>query len=39
MHSILAASDYTSPEVLVSEERCLFRRLWIVAGFRSLLDA
>lgn len=39
MHSILAAADYTSPEVLVGEERRLFRRLWIVAGFRSLLDA
>ncbi|MEO8487069.1 MAG: aromatic ring-hydroxylating dioxygenase subunit alpha [Betaproteobacteria bacterium] len=39
MRSILSSSDYTSPEVLVAEERCLFRRLWIVAGFKSLLDA
>ena len=39
MRSILAASDYTSPAVYVDEERRLFRRLWIVAGFRSLLDA
>jgi phenylpropionate dioxygenase-like ring-hydroxylating dioxygenase large terminal subunit len=39
MRSILSAADYTSPEVFVDEERQLFRRLWIVAGFRSLLDA
>lgn len=39
MRSILSATDYVSPEVLVEEERRLFRRLWIVAGFRPLLDA
>ena len=39
MRSILAASDYTSPAVCVDEEKRLFRRLWIVAGFRPLLDA
>lgn len=39
MRSILSASDYTSPEALVAEEAKLFRRLWILAGFRSLLDA
>ena len=37
MHSILSAADYTSPEVFVDEEKQLFRRLWIVAGFKSLL--
>ncbi|HEY8242679.1 MAG TPA: aromatic ring-hydroxylating dioxygenase subunit alpha [Casimicrobiaceae bacterium] len=39
MRSILAPSDYTSPAVLAAEERCVFRRLWIVAGFRATLDA
>jgi len=39
MRSILAPSDYTSPTVLAAEEERLFRRLWIVAGFRATLDA
>jgi phenylpropionate dioxygenase-like ring-hydroxylating dioxygenase large terminal subunit len=39
MRSILAASDYTSPKVHDDEQARLFRRLWIVAGFRSTLDA
>jgi phenylpropionate dioxygenase-like ring-hydroxylating dioxygenase large terminal subunit len=39
MRSILSPADYTSPEVLVGEEERLFRRLWILAGFRSLVDA
>jgi len=39
MRSLLAPSDYTSPAVLAGEERCVFRRLWIVAGFRATLDA
>ncbi len=39
MRSILRAADYTSTSVFETEERALFRRLWILAGFRSLLDA
>lgn len=39
MRSILSAVDYTSPEVFAGEEKKLFRRLWILAGFRSLLEA
>lgn len=39
MHSLLSPTDYVSPEVLAGEERKLFRRLWVLAGFRSLLDA
>lgn len=39
MRSILAAADYTSPEAFAAEARGLFGRLWILAGFRSLLDA
>lgn len=39
MRSILSAIDYTSAEVLVGEQSKLFRKLWILAGFRSLLDA
>ena len=39
MRSILAPSDYTSPAVLAAEEKRVFRRLWIVAGFRATLDA
>lgn len=39
MRSILPSKAYVSPEILAAEEHRLFRRLWIVAGFRSLLDA
>lgn len=39
MQSILPPSAYVSPEVLADEQKKLFRRLWIVAGFRSLLEA
>jgi len=39
MRSLLAPSDYTSAAVLAAEEKRLFRRLWLVAGFRSTLDA
>lgn len=39
MRSILSARDYTSPDVLAAEQRKLFGRLWILAGFRSLLEA
>jgi len=38
MRSLLSATDYTSPEVLGREEERLFRRLWIVAGFRATLE-
>ena len=39
MQSILSAVDYTSPEIFAREEVKLFRRLWILAGFRPLVDA
>jgi len=39
MHSLLSPVDYTTSEVLAAEEGKLFRRLWILAGPRSLLDA
>jgi hypothetical protein len=31
MRSLLAPSDYTSSVVLAAEEKCVFRRLWMVA--------
>jgi phenylpropionate dioxygenase-like ring-hydroxylating dioxygenase large terminal subunit len=39
MRSLLRADDYTSADVLAAEEMRLFRRLWIVAGFKSLVEA
>lgn len=39
MRSLLSADDYTSSDVLAAEQTRLFRRLWIVAGFRSLVEA
>lgn len=39
MRSLLSPQSYLSPEVLASEQRRIFRRLWIVAGFKATLDA
>jgi phenylpropionate dioxygenase-like ring-hydroxylating dioxygenase large terminal subunit len=39
MRSLLSADDYTSSDVLATEQTRLFKRLWIVAGFRSLVEA
>jgi phenylpropionate dioxygenase-like ring-hydroxylating dioxygenase large terminal subunit len=39
MRALLKAVDYTSADVLAAEQSRLFRRLWIVAGFRATVDA
>ena len=39
MRSRLDARHYVSPEVLAREQERIFRRLWIFAGFRTLLSA
>lgn len=39
MRSTLSPSDYLSAEVLANEQQRIFRRLWIVAGFKSTLLA
>ena len=39
MRSRLNARHYTSEEVLAREQVALFQRLWIFAGFRTLLSA
>jgi phenylpropionate dioxygenase-like ring-hydroxylating dioxygenase large terminal subunit len=38
MYSILSAAHYTSPEIVAQENARIFRRLWILAGFRTLLS-